>query len=132
MDKKLVNAVIRQLGGRESLEDIANHGIVGGFGGFIYTSDTIAFFKRNRAEIVALVKEYADEFGESDIDTVARFNCLSGRNWDKERYTKEGRELAAEIARALYGRMKKDDRQVANALAWFAAEEVAHAEANKV
>jgi hypothetical protein len=82
MNKKLVNAVIRQLGGRDDdqLKDIVNHGINGGFTGFIYYVDTVKFFKANRAEIVELVEEYAEEFGESALDTVARFNCLSGRN----------------------------------------------------
>jgi hypothetical protein len=31
----------------------------------------------------------------------------------------------AEIARALYGRLERDDTQIPNALTWFAAEEVA-------
>lgn len=131
MNKKLINAVINQLGGRESLQDIANHGIDGGFAGFIYHNDTIKFFQKHRAEIVELVNEYAADFGESAIDMIARFSCLSGRNWDKERNTKDGQELTAEIARALYGRLGKDDTQVANALAWFAAEEVARHETDK-
>ena len=78
MNKKLIKAVIRQLGGRDSLQDIANHGIDGGFSGFIYHSDTVKFFKRNRAEIVELVKEMADELGEEPIELVCMFNCLGG------------------------------------------------------
>jgi hypothetical protein len=35
------------------------------------------------------------------------------------------------LARALYGRMGKDDYLVANALSWFAAEEVARFETDK-
>ena len=120
MNAKLTAAVIRQLGGRESLEDIANHGIDGGFTGFIYYTDTIKFFKAHRAEIVELVKEYASEFGQSPIQLVASFGCL--------KMDANNPEDKSEIARALYGRLASDDTQVPNALAWFAAEEVARAE----
>ena len=120
MNAKLTAAVIRQLGGRESLEDIANHGIDGGFTGFIYYSDTIKFFKVNRALIVELVKEMAEDLGETPIGLVASFNCLK---MDTHKAEDE-----AEISRALYGRLESDDTQVPNALAWFAAEEVARAE----
>lgn len=118
ISSKLINAVIRQLGGQESLEDIRNHGIDGGFAGFTYHSDTVSFFKRNRVEIVELLKTMAEEFGQSPMDLVASFRCLSPV--DEE--TKES------IARCIYGgRMTDDDTQVANALAWFAGEEVARA-----
>jgi hypothetical protein len=40
---KLVRSVIWQLGGKESLQDIANNSIDGGFHGFIYYSETIPF-----------------------------------------------------------------------------------------
>lgn len=114
---KLVRAVIRQLGGKESLEDIASHSIDGGFHGFIYYSDTVPFFKRNRAEILELVRRYADDFGTDPVSVVAGFNCLTDDS--------ETRESAA---RCLFGgRLTDDDTQVANALAWFAGEEVARA-----
>lgn len=121
MDAKLQNAVIRQLGYTKNdpellgtLEDISNHGISGGFSGFIYYADTIKFFKANRKAIVELVREMAQDFGQDPIELVAGFNCLTNDFETRE-----------EIARALYGRLASDDTQVANALAWFAAEEVA-------
>lgn len=110
---KLDRAVIRQLGGRESLADIANCGIDGGFTGFIYYTDTVAFFKRNRKEICELVKSMADEFGQSPMEFVASFNCLKGNDWERE------------IGECLYGRVSADNYTVPNALAWFAAEETA-------
>jgi hypothetical protein len=115
---KLVRAVIRQISGdKESLADICLHGIDGGFHGFIYTRDTVAFFKRNRAEIVQLVRSMADDMGEEPIAFVAGFRCLTS---DLE--TRES------IARCIYGgRLTDDDDTVANALAWFAGEEVARA-----
>lgn len=125
MNAKLTNAVIRQLGGKQAakeyFQDIVNHGIDGGFGKFIYYKDTIEFFKANRAEIVALVAEMANELGETPIGLVASFNCL--------KMDAHNPEDEAEIARALYGRLASDDTRVPNALAWFAAEEVARDQA---
>lgn len=137
MDKKLINAVVKQLTGnakidqdtRDALRDVANHGADGGFGGFIYYSETVKFFKKNRALILELVNEYAQEFGQSPIDFVHSFNCLKPSPADKYGggYSRQQdiNETQAEIARALYGRLKSDDTQVPNALAWFALEEVA-------
>lgn len=116
MNEELMRAVKRQLGSdwKEQFEDIVNHGIDGGFSGFIYYSDTVSFFKRNKDEIVELVKEMADDFGQSPIELVKSFNCL-GKKEDWE----------AEIAECLYGRISADNLTVPNALAWFAAEEAA-------
>lgn len=121
MNTKLQNAVIRQLGLTRkdeeltsTLENICNHGISGGFSGFIYYTDTIAFFKKNRKAIIELVREMAQDFGQNPIDMVSGFNCLT-----------DDFETREEIARALYGRLHSDDTQVPNALAWFAAEEAA-------
>ncbi len=116
---KLVRAVVRQLGGKESLGDIARHGIDGGFSGFIYYADTVAFFKRNRAEIAELARNMADDIGDRPMQLVAGFNCLRDS---------APAEREASIARCLYGaRLTDEDTEVANALAWFAGEEVARA-----
>ena len=40
MNTELIKAVIRQLGGKEALEDVYNHGADGGFSGFTYYSET--------------------------------------------------------------------------------------------
>lgn len=114
---RLINAVCRQLGeNNESyLTDIANHGADAGFPSFTYYTDTRAFFRRNRREIVALVKSRAEDFGDETIAFVASFNCL------KNQATTE------EIARVLYGRLNNDTYLVENALSWFALEEVARA-----
>lgn len=114
--------VIEQLSGssrltqetRETLEDVTRGGASGGFSGFIYYNETVAFFKKNRHEIIAMVEEMSEEFGQDPVQFVASFNCLD-----------DDRETRAEIARALYGNLKKDDYLVANALAWFALEETA-------
>jgi hypothetical protein len=116
MNEKLMRAVKRQLGSdyRDQFEDIYNHGVDGGFSGFIYYSDTVAFFKRNKAEIVELVKEYASQFDQSPIEFVKSFRCLEGDD-----------DMEEEIAQALYGKLDEDNYTVPNALAWFAAEQAA-------
>jgi hypothetical protein len=115
MNEKLMRAVKRQLGSdyRDQFEDIYNHGVDGGFSGFIYYSDTVAFFKRNKVEIIELVKDYAAELDMHMIEFVMSFKCLNGLDFEEE------------IAQALYGKLDDDNYSVPNALAWFAAEQAA-------
>ncbi|NIU82320.1 MAG: hypothetical protein GWN64_02320, partial [Candidatus Thorarchaeota archaeon] len=46
-----------------TLEDICNHGIDGGFSGFIYYTDTVEFAKANMELIVEALKSDKDDFG---------------------------------------------------------------------
>ena len=114
--ESLVRAVVKQAGGwesfKESAPDISRHGIDAGFNGFIYYSDTIAFTKRNREEIVEMAKEQANDFGMGLVEMIKGFNCLKG--------VTEG-----EIIDGLIG--ASEDTRVPNALAWYAVEEVARA-----
>lgn len=117
IDAGLIRAVIRQSGGwqsfQESAPDIANHGIAGGFGGWIYYTETCQFYAKNQGAIVALVEQWANDSNLSPIDFVAGFHCFSA---DKPI-----------VGKTLYGNKRQHDTQVANALAWFAAESVASA-----
>ena len=114
VDPTLVRAVIRQLGGRESLPDVVRHGADAGYPGFTYYRDTCQFFRRHRKAIVGLIDQWCDESGDDPVSVVANFGCLEN-----------DRETRASIARCLYGRPTEDDCAVENALAWFALEEVA-------
>jgi hypothetical protein len=126
----LQSAVINQLGyTNEDLEEgnedliatlraICSHGIDGGFSGFIYHNETSKFFRENRSIIIESAKDLADDLGgwgagtEGMLEMIAGFNCISGD------YTND------EIDEALWN----DDSEnvsVQNAMAWFAAEEVA-------
>lgn len=125
---QLARAVIRQLGGWDeaqlSLVDISNHGIAGGFYGFTYYCDTMTFFCRNRELIIDAANDLAGALGENFLDMIAGFRCLNGD------YS------TVDVARVMFGRWENEPKdcdaqaQVANALAWFAAEEVAHSFAN--
>lgn len=118
----LVRAVVRQMGGWdsfcESAPDINNHGINGGFHGFIYNRDTEAFAKRNRSAIAQVAESQAEECGISVKDMIQNFGCF--RNGSKP--------SESEIGMALYaGKDAEDGLPVLNALAWYAGEEVSRA-----
>lgn len=121
--ESLIRATVRQMGGweaaQESLEYIPKYGIASGIYGFIYYDETVPFAKRNRKQIIELLEYQADNLGENVIDMVKGFNY----------FRKEG--ISDDGLKTLYkflggGRItEKDNINVLNLLAWFAAEEVA-------
>jgi len=120
MEKRLINAVKKQLGGdkeenKSMIQNVANHGADAGWPGFTYYRDTVSFYDKHKKDIVAIAEEMAEELGENVLDMIKSFNCLHNE------YT------TSEIAKVLYGRKNDSDEytQIANAMAWFALEEVA-------
>ena len=113
--------VVRQLGGvnldtLRTLRDVSNSycGAAAGFSGFVYYTETAAFWRKNRAKIKALMNYEAEAFGEcSTFDMVCRFNSLKGFTAD-------------EVGRALYGNYSDDLTQIYNTFSWYALEEVAY------
>ena len=123
MNKKLIKAVIKQLGHGKMegeivgyLEEVTNHGAVVGFSGFCYYSDTVAFFRKNKKLIVELAENMAEALGEDVISMIQNFNCLE-----------DDRFSSSQIGKVLYGRVSDsdDNTMIMNALSWFALEEVA-------
>ena len=115
IDADLIRAVIRQSGGwlsfQEMAQDIYNHGISGGFNGWIYYSETCQFYAKNQTLIVELVEYQMKEYDyPSAQDMIKRFRSLDA--------------TMSEIGYTLYGNKSQHDTQVANALAWFAVESV--------
>jgi hypothetical protein len=114
--ESLIRAVVEQFGGWEDFEDsagdVARHGIDGGFGGWCYYRETMPFATANRADIRALARSYAEEFGQDLITMISGWRCVEGATAD-------------EIGEAVYG--SGEDSTVLNGLAWFAAEEVCRA-----
>lgn len=112
----LTRAVVRQIGGwesfKENAKDVTEHGASGGFSGFIYYTDTCKFYKDHKEEIYSLLHSFAGDLGQEVIGLVKGFACLRGSSEE-------------EIGATLYGSSQKHDTSVANALAWFALEEVA-------
>lgn len=118
---KLIKAVKRQSGDnwddfQDYLKDVSNSpcGAAGGFYGFIYYSETCAFWRRNRKVITERLNDLAFELGENMLQMVMSFGGIKGKFSEDE------------VGRALYGNYNSDLDQIYNVFAWFALEEVAN------
>lgn len=114
--EKLIPVVIAQGLDLEQMEDVVNHGINGGFSGFIYYSETHEFAIKNRKLIRELLEETADQLGEDVVSMVSNFDVFRNNPMNKE------------DKRILYkylGGSKPKQGAITNVMAWFAAEEVA-------
>lgn len=120
----VAKVVISQLGGYwpDSLNDLDNVaaspcGAAGGFSGFVYYTETVAFWRKHRAKITRLMAYQPEAIGYANtLDMVANFNSV--RN--------AAEFTADEIARALYGRFDDNLTYIYNIFAWYALEEVAY------
>lgn len=121
-DGKLIKAVKRQCGcGWDDFQDCLKnvsrspYGAAGGFGGFIYYSETVAFWRQNRKIITERLNDLAFELGENTLQMVMSFGGIKDGDFSED-----------EVGRALYGRYNSDLDQIYNVFAWFALEEVAN------
>mgnify|MGYP003349736771 CR=1 FL=1 len=127
---RLTRAILRRLD-REQLADVARHGADAGWSGFTYYADTVAFYKAHKADILALAKQQADDFGQGMIAMIAGFNCLSSKVTtnlylsNSPRCYRKPDFSEDEIAEAIYSGRGESADTIRNALAWFALEEVA-------
>ena len=116
MNKYLLNAVAKQMGGikilKESAPDICNHGAAAGVTGFIYYDETEAFTKRNYDLIIALLNEISDEMGVNSLELLSGFRCFKNMS-------------NPEIFDGLMNPKSDDRTTIYNGLAWFALEEAA-------
>ncbi|HAR39070.1 MAG TPA: hypothetical protein DCS09_11140 [Porphyromonadaceae bacterium] len=116
----LIRATVSQFGGFESFKecapDVNNHGIGGGFHGFIYYTDTVKFFRNQRVNIIEMAKSQAEDFGVGMLEMIAGFGCMKSLDISED-----------EIARAMYTGKGEMSEQIMNCLAWYAGEEVARA-----
>jgi hypothetical protein len=97
-------------------ENCAEHGADIGIPGFIYYSETIPFFIKNRQDIVNHMEQTAEEMGTDIISMVQSFGVF--------RYS--DKPTPSEIGRALWDSGKKWDdlTSLYNVFAWYALEEV--------
>lgn len=112
--KTLINAVINNIG-LDSVSDVNNHGINGGFSGFIYYSETHAFAMRYRKMIVKLLEQQADEMGEEVVAMVSNFGVFRNSEMDND----DRKDLYKYL-----GGGRPEQGTITNVMAWFAAEEV--------
>jgi hypothetical protein len=119
LPKSLVQGVIDQFGGwnsfLESYEDVVNHGIDGGFSGFIYYDDTVSFAEKFRKEIVQMLLEDAEDMGCDVVGMVCDFGVF--------RYEKPDRETKRDIYNYITG-FPCEGTYIPNLMAWYAAEKV--------
>lgn len=120
-DGKLIKAVMHQTGMnwsdfQEEMQNVSNSpfGAARGFGGFIYYSETVEFWRRNRKIITERLNGLAFELGENMLQMIMSFGGIKGVFSEDE------------VGRALYGNYNSDLEQIYNVFAWFALEEVAH------
>ena len=115
----LQQAVIEQLGYTEldeecisTLKDVSNYGAGGGYGQFVYHTDTVKFAEDNLSDIKSHLKDMADNIGSDGIySLIASFTCID-LNVDH-------------VADTINDPESDDYTQVMNALAWYALEETA-------
>ena len=112
--KNLINAVVDRIG-MESINDVNQYGIDGGFSGFIYYSETNKFAIIYRKEITQLLDETADMLGEDVVSMVASFGVFRRSPMDAD----DKRDLYKYL-----GGGNPGQGIVTNVLAWFAAETV--------
>ena len=118
---KLIKAVKLQSGNnwddfQDYLKNVSSSpcGAAGGFCGFVYYSETCAFWRRNRKIITEQLNDLAFSLGENVLQMVMSFGGIKDGDFSED-----------EIGRALYGRYNSDLDQIYNVFAWFALEEVA-------
>ena len=117
-NQKIAKAVIKQLGGwdefKANAKSVAENGIDGGFHGFIYYADTVAFAEKNWDEIEKLAQSIADDLGEDSIyQMFSKFRCINDMR-------------TGQVVNAIFKKDNEDHEHVMNCLAWFAGEEVCH------
>jgi len=110
----LINAVLNNIG-MDSVEDVNNHGIDGGYSGFIYYSETHKFAMRYRNLIVKMLEESADQLGEDVVKMVSLFGVFRNSPMDQD----DKKDLYKYL-----GGGRPEKGTITNVMAWFAAEEV--------
>lgn len=112
--KTLINAVISRIG-KDSIQDVNNHGAQSGFPGFIWYTDTYKFAMQYRKNIVRLLEETAEQFGEEIITMFANFGIFRNSPMDND----DKKDLYKYL-----GGGKPVQSTITNTLAWFALEEI--------
>lgn len=112
--KALINAVVKRIG-IDSVEDVTNFGIDGGFSGFIYYVDTHKFAMKHRNTIIQMLEEQADSIGEEVVEMVSHFGVFHNSKMDSD----DRKDLYRYL-----GGGKCEQSTITNLMAWFAAEEV--------
>jgi hypothetical protein len=112
--KTIINAVINKIG-MDSVEDVNNHGIDGGFNGFIYYVDTHKFAMEHRKTIIKMLEQSADDLGEDVVEMISGFGVFRNAPMDAD-----GKK---DLYRYLGGG-RCEQNPITNLMSWYAAEEI--------
>lgn len=119
-DPMLTIAVIEQFDVEAFMnyaEDVTNHGIMGGFSGWVYYDETEAFYLAHRDKIIQWAKNLNESIGSNDsyLAMIAEFNLMKQGDFDID-----------QIAEMIYTNNQDldDFAQFANNMAWGVAEDV--------
>ena len=74
---KALEKYLRENYSHNELADCARHGCEGGFGDFIYYSDTIKYFEQFKEECFDIINEYNEMTGESGFPSYINENMDS-------------------------------------------------------
>jgi hypothetical protein len=101
-----------------NLSDCAEHGASGGFSGFIYYHETIAFFMKNRQDIINHMEQTAEELGTDIISMVQNFGV----------FHRSEKPTPSEVGKALWDKSQtwEELTSLYNVFAWYALEEVSN------
>lgn len=112
LNKKLVKAY--NFEDLEDMQNIASHGYQSGVSGFIYYSETVAFWRKHKKAIMEVLTELHNSIGEGSlIEMIQGFNGLKDYSQD-------------EIGQAIYGRYNENLDTVYNTLVWACGENLAY------
>jgi hypothetical protein len=123
VSESLIKAVVKQFGGweafLENVEDVYNHGIDGGYSGFIFYSDTVPFAQKPavREAIVEQLEEDSSNCGTDVVDMVSNFGVFRTNPMDAA----DRRDLYRFLSDT-----KCQEDKIPNLMAWYAAELVCH------
>ena len=119
MNKQLQKAVLEQIGisKKEFVKNVSDYRDASwGISGFIYYSDTHKFTMNNQTEIINLLEDMANEFGQEVGEMVAGFGVFRG-----EMDYQDKKDLYAFLS----GCKSVEQGAVTNVLAWLCVEHLA-------
>ena len=122
--KSLTQAVIDQLTVREFLDyaqNISENGISGGYNGFVFYTETVDFYEKNRVLIIEWAKDYSLSIGleSSFLTTLAQAQVFKNNDI--------GIDDLAELIYSQEAKEKDDYEIFCNSMSWIVAEEVCDA-----
>lgn len=149
MNKRIIRAVLNQLGYslsdvklsyqygtvskvvfkntdlENTLKDISNYGINGGFSGFIYYNETIKFFNKLKKDIVEFANEEAHSigYGYDNLDLLDDEDMKEVKNYLFRNFD----VVTVSMITSFNGFEDVGDvDQLKNLMAWYVAEQVAY------